>query len=284
MAFEYIHKGDMLVFENYIPRGEDTFLYVELAGYTSPRSTYHVQRNASYKHTLYVLEYILDGKGYIIYDGQKYAVSKGDFYMLNSTHDHEYFSDKDEPFSKLWINVYGSFMEKNTEAFGFGPITVRSLDVSENFLSIHALLKGRTAYEVSKLTEPLSIELFRLLYKVYADIKNKNEQNDRFLHIKNYVKEHITDGITVEKICAENFISKSTLYRLFKKEMNISPTEYIKKMKIDIACRILKKTNIEMHEIVKQLGFYDYSHFSRTFMAVKNIPPAAYRKKYHDQK
>ncbi len=278
MAFEYTHKGDEFVFENYIPSTSDELLYIHQAGYTSPRSTYHITRKLSMDSILYVVEYVLDGKGYIIYDGKKYSVGKGDFYMLDTTHDHEYFSDKDEPLSKIWINLQGSFIEKNAEAFGFSHLMIQHVDVEENILTIHKMLKGKSAYEVRELTEQLCIELFKLMNKVYVEYKDVREHGDRLFDIQNYIQTHITDGVTVEKICADNFISKSTLYRLFKTELGMSPTEYIKRQKIRIACRILRLTSIDINEIVRQLGFYDNSHFSRTFYSVMNISPSAYRK------
>ncbi|MBQ8850605.1 MAG: helix-turn-helix domain-containing protein [Clostridia bacterium] len=278
MAFEYTHKGDEFVFENYIPSSGSEILYIQQAGYTSPRGSYHIKRKASVKNVMFVIEYILDGKGYIIYDGKKYSVGKGDFYMLDDTHDHQYYSDQNEPLSKIWINAYGSFIEKNVESFGFPHIIIQHVDVEEELLAIHNMLKGKTAYEAKEMTAELCVGLFRLFYKVYVDYRDKREHGDRLFKIQNYIQEHITDGVTVEKICADNFISKSTLYRLFKTELGISPTEYIKNQKIRIACRILKLTSIDISEIVRQLGFYDNSHFSRTFYSVMNISPAAYRK------
>lgn len=278
MAFEYTHKGDEFVFENYIPVAGDELLYILQAGYTSPRPTYYISRKLTVNRIMYVVEYVIGGKGYIIYDGKKYTVGKGDFYMLDTTHDHEYFSDKEDPLEKIWINLHGSFIEKNSEAFCFPHLIIQRVDVEENIHTIHKMLKGKTAYEVREITEQLCIELFKLLNKVYVEYKGIREHGDRLFNIQNYIQAHITDGVTVEKICADNFISKSTLYRLFKTELDMSPTEYIKRQKIRIACRILRLTSIDINEIVRQLGFYDNSHFSRTFYSVMNISPSAYRK------
>ena len=158
------------------------------------------------------------------------------------------------------------------------PVTVHTVDVEENFRRIHQLLKGKTAHEVRDLTEALMAETVNLLYKVYLSRRSNSQSESRFLQIKDYIGVHITDDITIEKICEEFFISKSTLYRLFKNEMDISPTEYIKRLKIDIACKILKKTDIDINEISRQLGFYDNSHFFRTFSSIKGMSPSAYRR------
>lgn len=89
-----------------------------------------------------------------------------------------------------------------------------------------------------------------------------------------------TDGITVEKICEANYISTASLFRLFKENTGESPKEYIGKIKIQMASTILRITDIEIAEIGKQLGYYDYSHFYKSFTAAKGLSPAMYRKKY----
>ena len=278
MAFEYTHKGDKFIFSNYIPAMGDELLYIAQAGYTFPRPTYQVSRKSAVEQSLFVIEYVLDGKGYIVYDGKKYTVGKGDFYILDNSHDHHYYSDKDTPMEKIWVNLCGSFVEKNVEAFGFPHILIRQVDVEENIRAIHRMLNEKTAYEVNAITEQLCIELFKLLNKVYEQYRDERKHGDRLFVLQSYIMSHITDGVTIERVCADNFISKSTLYRLFTTELGMSPTEYIKQQKIRIACRILRSTSIDINEIVRQLGFYDNSHFSRTFYSVMNMSPTAYRK------
>ena len=284
MKLEYNHKGDQMIFMNYFPRRDNEFLYVELAGYTSPRNTYRVDRTISYSPVMYVLEYVTAGKGYIVFNGKQYAVEKGDFYMVNTTHPHYYYADPDDPFEKVWINVYGTFMDHITEALNLEPITVCRVDVSENFKEIHNVLKWKNAYEVSEMTEQIAVQLFRLLYRVHIGMRVSKTHSDRYLQISNYIKMHITDGVNISRVCADNYISKSTLYRLFREERGISPTAYIKNMKVNIAATILKTTNLEIPEIIRQLDFYDYSHFSRIFSSVKGCSPIAYRKKFQDVK
>lgn len=284
MAFTYNHRGDKFVFQNYLTRRKREFLYVEIAGYTAPKPAYKITRQQSYSDEYqYVLEYVLDGKGYIESDGHKYRVEKGDFYMVNNSVAHSYYSDRDEPFSKIWINLYGSFIDRMVDAFGFPAILIVRVDAEEDIRRIHSVLEGKNAYEVRKMDEELSAEILHLLYKVNSARERANDSESTFKQIENYVHLHITDGVTVEEICEEFFISKSTLYRMFKKEVELSPTEYIKREKVRIARRILKRTTIEMSEIMRQLGFYDYSHFSRVFRSIEGESPVSYRKRHHEK-
>ena len=284
MKLEYHHQGDQMIFMNYFPRRDNEFLYVTIAGYTHPNPSYRIERKNSYVPVMYVLEYVTEGKGHIVYDGKQYTVEKGDFYMVNTTHPHDYYADSENPFAKVWINVYGTFMDHLTEALNFEPITICRVDVSENFKDIHNFLKWKSAYEVLEMTEQVAIKLFGLLYRVHTGMRVSQIHSNRYLQVSNYIKMHITDGININCVCTDNYISKSTLYRLFREELGISPNAYIKNLKVGVAATILKTTNLEIPEIMRQLGFYDYSHFSRIFASVKGCSPVAYRKKHRNEK
>ena len=156
MAVSYTHRGDRFIFDNYLSRGTTDFLYIETAGYTRPRPSYSVKRDYSTESDLlFVLEYVLDGEGYIVYDGVKHKVSKGDFYMMNDSRPHTYYADSENPFSKIWINVRGSFMEKTVEALQLPPLVIEHMDAEESILTIHRMLEGKNAYALFKRKEKI---------------------------------------------------------------------------------------------------------------------------------
>ena len=278
MTSEYISNGDRLIFENYVPYIEGELVYIAAAGHTLPSADYQARRDASVQDISYSMEYVLEGKGVVIYDGERRAVGKGDFLMWDNTREYRCFSDENEPLSKIWINVSGSFIEKNIELFGLPHLVIQRVDAEENILAVHKLLGRRTAEDTRAFGEQLCIELFRILFKIQGKYNRIIENDDRFTRIRKYIKTHIMDGVTVEKVCTDNFISEITLYRLFKSRLGVTPTDYIKNEKINIACRMLKLTDMDISEISKRLGFYDGAHFSRTFCAVMNTSPSAYRK------
>ena len=171
-------------------------------------------------------------------------------------------------------------MDSLCQAFRFEPLLIRKVNVEEDILRIHQMLKGKNSDEVEEMSDQFGAELTRLLYKVYNSMNARLTGSNRLRIIKDYIRRHITDGITVEKICEANYISTASLFRLFKENTGESPKEYIGKIKIQMASTILRNTDIEISEIGKQLGYYDYSHFYKSFTAAKGLSPAMYRKKY----
>ncbi len=76
-----------------------------MAGITYPDKNYHIIRKHS---TIYCMEYIIDGVGYVSIDNKTFTVGKGDVYILPINKSHNYYSDEKNPFTKIWFNVSGS--------------------------------------------------------------------------------------------------------------------------------------------------------------------------------
>lgn len=68
------------------------------------------------------------------------------------------------------------------------------------------------------------------------------------------------------------YMSESSLRRQFKREVHMSMTEYTNQRKISIA-KIFLSTGIPVAECSKRLGFFDSSHFYRTFKKYEGITP-----------
>ncbi len=93
-----------------------------------------------------------------------------------------------------------------------------------------------------------------------------------------YIRKNLTNKISLDDIANELFITKEHLSRLFKKEMNITISEYIIKAKIDEAKKLLKHTDYNILDIATLLNFANSSHFSNSFKKYAKMSPSDYRK------
>lgn len=78
---------------------------------------------------------------------------------------------------------------------------------------------------------------------------------------KDYIYCHVKERITVEQLASEFVISASYLSRLFKKEVGVSVSTYVKNKKIEVAKDLLKFSDYSMIEIANHLSFSSQSHF-----------------------
>lgn len=73
--------------------------------------------------------------------------------------------------------------------------------------------------------------------------------------------------------------SKTHTERLFKRELGMSPAQFILKAKLEEAKDLLRHTDKPISEISSALCFYDQSHFQHNFKAAYGMTPVEYRQK-----
>lgn len=103
-------------------------------------------------------------------------------------------------------------------------------------------------------------------------------KNVTFRSILNYIDENFLNGyISVKEISDKFHLSENYISQLFKKEMNISFTDYTTKKRMEYACMLLKNTDAPISEIAQQSGYYDYFHFAKVFKKKTGYTPTDYR-------
>ena len=55
---------------------------------------------------------------------------------------------------------------------------------------------------------------------------------------------------------------------------------YLPRVRVNAACRMLENTNHKCTAIALECGFYDHSHFSRMFRRFMGMPPQVYRQRH----
>lgn len=92
-----------------------------------------------------------------------------------------------------------------------------------------------------------------------------------------YLNENATHSISRWQIAGSVNISEDYLTRIFRKEMGISPWDYLNRYRIQIASSLLLETGTSISEIAFLTGFQDQAYFCRVFRKVKGFPPGNIR-------
>ena len=72
-------------------------------------------------------------------------------------------------------------------------------------------------------------------------------------------------------------LSSSRLYQIFKTEVGVPPTRYLKLLKMKMAKELLENTFLSVKEIMSRVGASDESHFMRDFKREYRMTPTQYR-------
>lgn len=121
----------------------------------------------------------------------------------------------------------------------------------------------------------------------FIGYENYIHYDKRYLHIKiaDYIKEHLSETITVDDLCNEFNVPRYILYKMFKTENNCSIKQYILDKKLQAALDLLKNTDMSVGNIAIQVGFSDYNYFIQFFKSRMNgITPYQYRVKSKEVK
>lgn len=74
----------------------------------------------------------------------------------------------------------------------------------------------------------------------------------------------------------------TSLARAFRRYYHTSPGEYVRRLRVEFACRELAKPERSLAEIAQAAGFADQSHFTRTFKRLTGYTPGHYRSEVLD--
>ena len=74
----------------------------------------------------------------------------------------------------------------------------------------------------------------------------------------------------------KSFVSEQYFRRLFKKEFNISPKQYVIKRRIEYAKALIITRYFSIQEISNLCGYNDQKHFSAEFKKITGVSPSKY--------
>ena len=92
-----------------------------------------------------------------------------------------------------------------------------------------------------------------------------------------YIYTHIKNRLTIDEVADALCLSRNYLSRLFKSEVGISFSDYVREEKIKRAKNLLRHTDYSLIDIALYLGFSSQSHFTQVFKKTTGLTPKAFR-------
>ena len=120
--------------------------------------------------------------------------------------------------------------------------------------------------------------VYQLMARFLKDAQPKTEINDdRIQKVLSYIRKNIYKTIDIDSLAAISCLSKDHFIRLFKKEINNTPLQYINQKKIEKAQLILITDSMPVKNISAECGFTDAGYFSRVYAKSRGITPTEAR-------
>ena len=105
-----------------------------------------------------------------------------------------------------------------------------------------------------------------------------NSENEIIRRAQQFISEHVREKLTVPLVARHVDVSPSYLTALFRKNLQISPGEYVRRIKLQESKQMIREDNMNFTEIAAALQYSTVHHFSRQFKDKFGITPTEYAK------
>lgn len=110
-----------------------------------------------------------------------------------------------------------------------------------------------------------------------VSISKMNSSSRPIAACKAYIFNHMYEDIPLQKLSELTHLNRNYLSHLFRKETNMTISQYIQKERVEEAKRLLELTDEPLSTIASKLNYYDQTHFSKLFRKHANMTPKQYR-------
>lgn len=245
-----------------------------LIGISFCTGKYHIRRKLS---PFTVIEYITDGEGYVMKDGEFKLVGKDQIYICPANVPHDYYSAADKPWTKIWMNVYGTVPLMLLREYGLsGTVITGAKPLKPLFEQLKDLIYDE------KTNDECQNEILALLIKILNGLfllNNQKTKNPEAVEMKLFLDTNTHRLISNSELSAHIYRSPDYAVKLFKQEFGTTPYNYQLDQKMSIARQMLRQTDIPVLELADALGYCDSKYFSALFKQKNGVSPREYRKR-----
>ena len=248
--------------------------YVEMCGTSYCDGSYVIERKQA---GFFVIEYVVSGRGTVCEDGVSSEACEGDVYFLRAGHAHHYYSDKNDPWVKIWMNFGGELVRASVESYALDRQTVfHSPELRHLFDQIITI--SHSDRSDAEIREELMVIFMRIRSRLYEVSQRSALPVGVAENLKANIDALREYGVTLDELVRPLYCTKSHAIREFKSRFGITPYEYMLARRFSAAKSMLRNTVMSVSEIAERLSFYDVHYFSDCFKKRFGMTPTEYRK------
>ena len=231
-------------------------------------------------HPMPEFTYVDQGSLHSVADGQDWLLHQGDAMIYAPDQWHMQYAD---------IGVAPRFVTISFDLEGgdLSSLYGRKLAVPQEAVNLlQQMLRTQERvdpYSTDMLMAQLTMLLLVLLREAQAPSGVKlqgtntvHSENEIIRHAQQYISTHIREKLSVRLIAQQMDVSPSYLTVLFQKNLQISPGEYIRRIKLQESKQMIRENNLNFTEIAAALQYSTVHHFSRQFEEKFGITPTEY--------
>lgn len=232
----------------------------------------------TFSRNYYRIHFITEGKGYRQTQTETVCIAKGLGFIIFPGEVPGYYPDTESPWEYFWIALEGTEIARIIDSCHL----TRKDPVFRSMIPVDDMRRLLADMCISPIMPGFrNAPFIDYLSHFFSDVVQYNKEvlsNSLYFEkcIK-YIGYHYAEHLTITDISEKISVDRTYLYKLFKKNLGISPHEYLTDFRISKACEILRTTKNSISDISSAVGYSDFSDFSRQFRRVKKMSPREYR-------
>lgn len=225
----------------------------------------------------------IKGKVSYMIEGKSYELKPYDIVLVRHNDMHQLSVDNREIYERIIVYISPNFMNAyKTDSYDLNFCFQKAKEEQSNVLRIPSLEKSSLFRSIVRLEksfadEGYATELYRqvlfLEFMVHlnrAALKNHLEfidtenNHSKVSEILQYINDHLTDELSIDRIADNFFVSKYYMMRQFKQETGYTMGNYISRKRLLLAKELIL-SGIPSTQACFDCGYKDYSTFSRAY-------------------
>ncbi|WP_375744046.1 GlxA family transcriptional regulator [Corallococcus interemptor] len=148
-------------------------------------------------------------------------------------------------------------------------------------LCLHLVAKQVSAELAALCARMLLVEPGRRFHapdRVHATPRDHGDT--AVLRAQEWLEAHLSEPVTLAGAAGAASLGERTLLRRFRKATGDTPLDYVQRLRIEAARRLLETTPRTVEDISQSVGYADTTSFRRRFKARTGLSPGSYRKRF----
>lgn len=231
-------------------------------------------------HPALELTYVDRGTMHSVTDGQELVLEQGDMVLYGANQWHMQYADMDV--APRYVTLSFEVQDGNLDT-----LLNRKLRPSQAGVTLVQQMIREQERMDAWSTDMIAAQLTQLLLlllrqqepatKLMAS-NSLNSENEIICRAQQYISTHIREKLSVPYVARMVDVSPSYMTALFHKNLQISPGEYIRRIKIQESKQMIREGNMNFTEIAEALHYSTVHHFSRQFKDKVGVTPTEYGK------
>jgi AraC-like DNA-binding protein/quercetin dioxygenase-like cupin family protein len=263
---------------------EDENFAVVFGGFERCAADYRIDRR---DFPWYSLEFVSHGSGTLCLGKDEQELLPGSFFVYGPSVPQRIETSPDSPLGKYFVGFTGNEVEAFLERYDIQPGYVSRCVKGEPIRRAFDTLIDR-GIRKSRLARPLCASITRQLLLMCRDdaaelVSTNTPAYATYSRGRDFIERNYLSMTSLEAIAKACEVDAPYLCRLFARFHDESPYQFLTRLRMEHASRILLEGDASVKSVAAELGFKDAFHFSRVFKSVHHVPPSRFRQSMHPQ-